>query len=125
MQRRLTAAGADAERTASAVSVFMENAAAVFGERERKKPIITAVMPAWKKRDTIKGMRDTLLFSVAAATWRITETPEKEATAPAIIIPREPFISPAATVPAVTSQNPQKRAFAKGKSDKAEKIFPH
>ena len=46
MQRRLTAAGAEAERTASTLPPFAEKTAAVSPEKEKNKRRIAAVVPA-------------------------------------------------------------------------------
>ena len=50
--------------------------------------------------------------------------PEKEAMAPAVATAQNPFISPQARQPAVTSKKPVKKAFAAGILDTAEKICP-
>ncbi len=59
----------------------------------------------------MNGIRETLLSSVTAATWSITDTPEKADIIPAVIMEASPDISPQAAQPAVTSKKPKNRAF--------------
>ena len=124
MQRRLTAAGAEAERTASKAFPRTEKTSAESVEKRRKSRRNPAVNAAWKKRETMKGKSGIFDFSVTEATWSITEIPEKEQRAPAAIIPTKPGIFPAERTPEVTSKKPKKRDLRIGFSERRENRFP-
>lgn len=68
IQSRLTATGAEAESTASTLLPYMENTVELCFEQEKNKCKNTADRIAFVGRDMMKGTRETLLSSVAAAT---------------------------------------------------------
>ena len=123
MQRILTAAGAETERTASVVPFIEEKTSAVSREKRRKSLRKVAVIPAWKNRERMNGKREILLSSVIAAIWSITEIPEKDKSAPEITMELYPSISPQEKTPPVTSKIPERMAFKTGE-ETTEKIFP-
>lgn len=65
---------------------------------------------AFMGRDKINGIREILLSSVTAATWSITEIPEKAVIPPAMIMAALPLMSLQAIQPALTSKIPEKTA---------------
>lgn len=106
MQRRLTAAGAEAEKIPSAALPFIAKTAEDSFEKTRKSRIIPAVSTAFTNLEAMKGKSGILLSSVMAQIWRITDIPEKESIAPARTIPEYPPTSAQERHPEVTSKMP-------------------